>query len=99
MWTTENRHRYDRDKLRYPSDLTDAEWQLIEPLIPPAKRGSARSRRAWITTDDRNGKRIRIKSGPGPAARQRGGCGHSRPCAGHGHPVVSCLARHMGQVV
>ena len=35
MWTTENRHRYDRDKLRYPSDLTDAEWQLIKPLIPP----------------------------------------------------------------
>jgi len=21
MWTTENRHRYDRDKLRYPNDL------------------------------------------------------------------------------
>jgi transposase len=39
MWTTENRHRYNRDRLRYPSDLTDAEWQLIEPLIPPAKRG------------------------------------------------------------
>lgn len=42
MWTTENRHRYDRDKLRYPSDLTDAEWQLIEPLIPPAKRGGGK---------------------------------------------------------
>jgi hypothetical protein len=27
MWTTENRPRYDRDRLRYPSDLTDAEWQ------------------------------------------------------------------------
>ena len=39
MWTTENRPRYNRDKLRYPSDLTDAEWQHIEPLIPPAKRG------------------------------------------------------------
>src|ERR1700692_4368393 len=39
MWTPENRPRYDRDKLRYPSDLTDAEWSLIEPLIPPAKRG------------------------------------------------------------
>jgi len=25
--------------LRYPSDLTDAEWGLIEPMIPPAKRG------------------------------------------------------------
>src|ERR1700678_205251 len=36
--TTENRHRYDRDKLRYPSDLTDEEWHHIEPLIPRAKR-------------------------------------------------------------
>jgi transposase len=42
MWTTANRHRYDRDKLRYPSDLTDAEWQLIAPLIPPAKRGGGK---------------------------------------------------------
>ena len=42
MWTTENRHRYDRDKLRYPSDLTDAEWEHIEPLIPPAKRGGGK---------------------------------------------------------
>ena len=42
MWTTENRRRYDRDKLRYPSDLTDAEWLQIEPLIPPAKRGGGK---------------------------------------------------------
>jgi transposase len=42
MWTTENRRRYDRDRPRHPSDLTDAEWQLIEPLIPPAKRGGGR---------------------------------------------------------
>jgi len=27
------------DRLRYPSDLTDEEWSLVEPLIPPAKRG------------------------------------------------------------
>ena len=39
MWTAENRGRYDRSSLRYPSDLTDAEWALIAPLIPPAKRG------------------------------------------------------------
>lgn len=39
MWTNENRGRYDRSKLRYPSDLTDAEWALIEPLIPAARRG------------------------------------------------------------
>ena len=39
MWTVENRARYDRSKLRYPSDLTDAEWGLVASLIPPAKRG------------------------------------------------------------
>jgi hypothetical protein len=28
MWSNENRARYDRSRLRYPSDLTDAEWAL-----------------------------------------------------------------------
>ena len=42
MWNAENRPRYNRDKLRYPSDLTDKEWKLVEPLIPPAKRGGRR---------------------------------------------------------
>ena len=42
MWTTENRPRYNRDKLRYPSDLTDEEWGHLEHLIPPAKRGGRR---------------------------------------------------------
>jgi transposase len=39
MWTTENRSRYDRTRLRYPSDLTEEEWCFVKPLIPPAKRG------------------------------------------------------------
>ena len=39
MWTSENRGRYDRSRLRYPSDLTDDEWNLVECLIPPGKRG------------------------------------------------------------
>jgi len=39
MWSVEQRRAYERDGLRYPSDLTDAEWALVEPLIPPAKRG------------------------------------------------------------
>ena len=42
MWTDENRGRYDCSRLRYPSDLTDAEWDLIRPLIPPCKRGGRR---------------------------------------------------------
>lgn len=39
MWTVENRARYDRSRLRYPSDLTDEEWELVEAKIPAAKRG------------------------------------------------------------
>jgi len=42
MWSKENRARYDRSGLRYPSDLTDAEWAHVKPLIPPAKRGGNR---------------------------------------------------------
>lgn len=42
MWTAKNRPRYNRDKLRYPSDLTDEEWALVEPLIPPGKRGGGK---------------------------------------------------------
>jgi transposase len=42
MWTRENRGRYDRSGLRYPSDVTDAEWSLVAPLIPPARRGGNR---------------------------------------------------------
>jgi transposase len=39
MWKPEHRRSADRPGLRYPSDLTDAEWALEEPLIPPARRG------------------------------------------------------------
>ncbi len=39
MWTTEHRQAHDRRGLRYPSDLSDAEWVLVAPLIPQAKRG------------------------------------------------------------
>lgn len=44
MWTKENRRVYER--LRYPVDLTDEEWMLVERLIPPAKRGGR-----WQTVD------------------------------------------------
>ena len=42
MWTQKNRRRYDRSQLRYPSDLTTKEWELVEPLIPAAKSGGNR---------------------------------------------------------
>lgn len=39
MWTADHRRARNRKGLRYPSDLTDEEWALVEPMIPPAKRG------------------------------------------------------------
>src|SRR5712691_1713079 len=44
MWTHENRAKYNRDHLRYPSDLTDDEWAHVEPFIPPAKPGGGKRR-------------------------------------------------------
>lgn len=42
MWKPEHRLAAGRGGLRYPSDLNDAEWALIAPLIPPARRGGRR---------------------------------------------------------
>jgi transposase len=39
MWTVENRGRYERKGQRYPSDLTDEEWDLVEPQMPPQRQG------------------------------------------------------------
>ena len=53
MWTTENRPCYNRDRLRYPSDLTDDEWSHVEALIPPAKHGGRK--RKIVVRDVLNG--------------------------------------------
>jgi putative transposase len=46
MWTSESRGRMAqiaRKTKRYPSDLTDEEWQAIKPFLPgPASRGRKR---------------------------------------------------------
>jgi transposase len=42
MWKPEHRRTADRRGLRYPSDLSDAEWALIEAAIPAAKHGGRR---------------------------------------------------------
>jgi transposase len=44
MWTPESRARHNRDHLRYGSDLSDEEWQILASLLPsPAKTG-----RRWV---------------------------------------------------
>jgi transposase len=39
MWTNEHRRKYRREGISFPSDLTDAEWARLQPLIPKAKPG------------------------------------------------------------
>jgi len=39
MWTPESRKQYERKGLRYPSDVTDGEWDVIKPMLPPARSG------------------------------------------------------------
>ena len=38
MWTEITRAKYERAGRRYASDLTDAEWRLVEPYMPAVKR-------------------------------------------------------------
>jgi transposase len=53
MWTPTTRRQYSRDGLRYETDLTDAEWALIEPLVPePHARGRPRR---WPVREILNG--------------------------------------------
>lgn len=38
MWTPATRRQHSRDHLRYGSDLSDAEWEIIAPFMPPPAR-------------------------------------------------------------
>src|ERR1700755_505478 len=46
MWTASHRQRLaiiEKSSKRYPTDLTDMEWQTVEPLLPkPGKTGRRR---------------------------------------------------------
>lgn len=42
MWNDHARDAHAPRKGRYPSDLSDAEWAIIAPMIPPPRRGGRR---------------------------------------------------------
>lgn len=48
MWTTENRAKYNRKTSRYPSDLRDEEWALVEPEMPSPPTGRPDRRRELL---------------------------------------------------
>ena len=39
MWTDATRAQHCRTSERYASDLTDAEWAVLAPLLPAARSG------------------------------------------------------------
>jgi Putative transposase of IS4/5 family (DUF4096) len=45
MWTPTTRAQHSRAGLRYGSDLTDAEWAILYPFLPP--EGGCGCKRAW----------------------------------------------------
>ena len=86
MWTTANRPKYNRDKLRYPSNLTGEEWAHIAPLIPPAKHGG-RKRKVDVR-EVVNGIMYALSTGCfmrsyiRPIFKTATACLFSRPCSG-----------------
>ena len=53
MWTPTTREQHSRKARRYQTDLTDAEWVVIEPHLPPA-HGTGRPR-SWPMREIVNG--------------------------------------------
>jgi transposase len=45
MWTPTTRRQHSRAGLRYGSDVSDAEWSILKPLLPAAR--SCGRKRAW----------------------------------------------------
>ena len=61
MWTPTARREHNREHLRYESDLTDAEWEIIAPDLPlPRKTGRPR---AWTMREIMNAIFYVLRSG------------------------------------
>jgi len=61
MWTPATRKDYIRTTARYQSDVTDEEWRVIEPHLPPAKLTGRP--RAWPLREIVNGIFYVMRSG------------------------------------
>jgi transposase len=52
MWTPTTRRQHSRSGLRYGSDLTDAEWAILAPFLPP--KAICGRKRAWCMREIMN---------------------------------------------
>lgn len=61
MWTPATREQHNRDHLRYGSDVSDAEWEIIAPFMPPPA-GTGRPRE-WTMREIMNAIFYVLRSG------------------------------------
>src|SRR6202046_5307135 len=54
MWTRPHREPYKQSGAGLPSDLTDAQWERLEPLIPAAKSGWRPRKDGYARGDERD---------------------------------------------
>src|SRR6516162_2197859 len=100
MWTEITRQKYEREGQRYASDLTDAEWALIEPHMPTARRlGRPRRRVAQRTRYDLvyrapavSGERCRRSSRRSPRYKAIFTTGETTACLRPS--IFTCCCRH-----
>ena len=73
-WTKITRVEFARRGGRYSNDLTDREWALISPFIPPARRGGRPHTSAISIGPGGAGGAVdgKVASVPGPLAMEAG---------------------------
>jgi putative transposase len=42
MWTDDHRETHKPRSVRYPSDISDEEWAMVAPMLPPPRTGGRR---------------------------------------------------------
>lgn len=87
MWTPATRRQHNRESLRYETDLTDREWDLISPMMPEvARTGRPSLAAAWDHERDflRHARRHRLATSAVRLSAQK-----------HSVPVVLPLSRRM----
>ena len=94
MWTPATRAQHSRKGLRYPTDLTDAEWQVTRPLLPPP--GSMGRPRKWPMREGLNAIFYVLRTGCPSFAWHGGGPAEERPARGHRAFLVPPVPRRSG---
>ena len=91
MWTPATRRQHSRDKLRYETDLTDAEWSYIEPLSRAFTSRACGPARGVSLASERS--RISVRKVCGRLISPLSERNHGRQCRQHSERGAALLPR------